>query len=112
MLVQHTFYLHFFAVVLHDYNEKLLLKIKSKERIGFVVVVFIYKSPGGHAIYRRNARVLEMQNFTPVVPEGLDGRTTFSEPKFLGCIGARAPLSSPAMVAMWTIAVTAGRGVM
>ena len=26
---------------------------------------FISKSPGGYAIYHRNARVLEMQNFTP-----------------------------------------------
>ena len=138
----HTFFVHFFAVVLHDYNEKLLvhvlwrkccmrscslffffavthfhlagrlhfsfcqrcykifmlffqqnwstlffisrsssfsdirvnvdIKIKSKEIIVFVVVVvvvvvvFIYKSSGGYAIYRRNARVLEMQNFTPL----------------------------------------------
>ena len=38
------------------------IKIKWKERIGFVVV-FISKSPGSYAIYRRNARVLEMQNF-------------------------------------------------
>ena len=36
-------------------------KIESKERIGFVIVVFfISKSPGGYAIYCRNARVLEM----------------------------------------------------
>ena len=42
------------------------IKIKSKERIGVVVVVFflISKIPGGYAIYSRNARVLEMQNFT------------------------------------------------
>ena len=40
------------------------IKIKSKERIGFVVV-FISKSPGSYAVYRRNARVLEMQNFMP-----------------------------------------------
>ena len=26
---------------------------------------FSFKSPGGHAIYRQNARVLEMWNFTP-----------------------------------------------
>ena len=34
-------------------------KIKSKERISFVVVVFlISKSPGGDAIFCRNASVL------------------------------------------------------
>ena len=68
-------------------------KIKSKQRIGFVVVVFfISKSPGGYAIYCRNARVLEMQNFTPAYMKGwtyvrtYSVRTIFSEPVFLGCI--------------------------
>ena len=48
------------------------IKIKSKERIGFVVVVvfFISKSPGGYAIYRQNARVLEKQNLTPAYMKG------------------------------------------
>ena len=33
------------------------IKIKSKERLGFVVVVFFLPvSPRGHAIYRRNER--------------------------------------------------------
>ena len=45
------------------------IKIKWKERIGFVVV-FISKSPGSYAIYRRNARVLEMQNFMPAYMKG------------------------------------------
>ena len=67
------------------------IKIQSKEIIGFVVVVFfLSKSPGGHAIYPRNARVLETQNFTPAYMKGVDVRTDvrtiFSEPKFLGCI--------------------------
>ena len=48
------------------------IKIKSKERIGVVVVVvfFISKIPGGYAIYSRNARVLEMQNFTQAYMNG------------------------------------------
>ena len=41
------------------------IEIKSKERIGFSCCYFFPKSPGGYAIYRRNARVLEMQNFNP-----------------------------------------------
>ena len=27
-------------------------------------LIFLSKSPGGHAIYRRNARMLEIQNFS------------------------------------------------
>ena len=30
-----------------------------------LLLFFVSKSPGGYAIYCRNARVLEMQNFTP-----------------------------------------------
>ena len=42
------------------------IEIKSKETgIGFVVVVFISKRPGSYAIYRRNARLLEMQHLIP-----------------------------------------------
>ena len=38
-------------------------------------------------MYRRNARVLEMQNFTPAYMKGWTYvRTIFSDPKFLGCI--------------------------
>ena len=48
---------------------------------------FISKSPGDYAIYCRNARVLEMQNFTPAYMNGWTYvRMIFSEPKFLGCI--------------------------
>ena len=45
------------------------IKIKSKERIGFVVVVFFFisRSP---AIYLRNGRVLEMQNSTLAYVKG------------------------------------------
>ena len=39
------------------------IKMNSKERIGFVVILFS-KSPGCYAIYRQNARVLEIQNLT------------------------------------------------
>ena len=64
------------------------IKIQSKEIIGFVVVVFfLSKSPGGHAIYPRNARVLETQTFTAAYMKGVDVRTDvrtiFSEPNFL-----------------------------
>ena len=65
------------------------IKSKSKERIGFTVVVvvfFISKSPGGYAIYLRNARVLELQNFTAPYITGWTYGMILSEPKFLGCI--------------------------
>ena len=164
--MQHTFFVHFFAVVLHDYNEKLPetswlhvlyapvhffcgcrwfspwwplaspfshhcykifmfffqrnwsplffisrsssfsvihvnvdIKIKWEERIGFAVVVFISKRLGSYAIKRQNARVLEMQNFIPGYMKGrtygrtYSVRTTFSEPKFLGCIDYQIFLS-------------------
>ena len=68
------------------------IEIKPKERIGFGVVGFISKRPGSYAIYRRNARVLEMQNFTLAYMKGWTYvrtypiRMIFSEPKFLRCI--------------------------
>ena len=39
---------------------------ESTQRISFVVCFFfsLFKSPGGHAIYCRNARVIKMQNVT------------------------------------------------
>ena len=73
------------------------VKIYFKERIGFVVVVFfLCKSPDSHAhaIYRRNARGLEMQNFLLTYMNGWthvtiveaavlsDVRTILLEPKF------------------------------
>ena len=88
------------------------IKSKSKERMGFIAAFFflISKSPGGYAIYRRNARVLEMQNFTSPYITGWTYVRTYgtilSEPKLLGCmhrqpnflthgatLRARAPLS-------------------
>ena len=39
---------------------------KFNQRISFVVVFLrsLFKSPGGHAIYCRNERVIKMQNVT------------------------------------------------
>ena len=85
------------------------LKLSRKKELASLLLFFISKSPGDYAIYCRNARVLEMQNFTPAYMKGWTYvRTIFSEPKFLGCIdyqiflpmrysaasasGARAPL--------------------
>ena len=44
------------------------IKIKSKERIGFVVVVFLFL--GVRRFTFRNGRVLEMQNSTPAYVKG------------------------------------------
>ena len=53
-----------------------LLSTSMKERRGFViVVVLVSQSPGGFAIYRRNAWVLEMRNFIPGLHEWVDVRT-------------------------------------
>ena len=69
------------------------IEMKSKERAGICCSrPFISKRPGSYAIYRRNALVLEMQNFIPSYMKGwtylrtYPVRTIFSEPKFLGCI--------------------------
>ena len=51
------------------------IKIKSKKRIGFVVVVLITKILGGYSNYRENAWVIEMQKFHPGLHEGVDVRT-------------------------------------
>ena len=76
--------------LLSTLNEK--LKLSRNKESAFVVVVFISRRPGSYAIYRQNARVLEMQNFTPVFMKGwtyvrtYPVRTLLLEPKFLGCI--------------------------
>ena len=51
------------------------IEIKLKERIGFVVVVFISKRPGSYSIYRRNARLLEMQHLIQAYMKGWTVRT-------------------------------------
>ena len=45
------------------------IKVERKNRL-YCCYFFIFKSPGGYAIYHRNARVLEMQNFTPTYIKG------------------------------------------
>ena len=63
------------------------LKLSRKKESVSLLLFFISKSLGGYAIYCRNARVLEMQNFTPASRKGWTYvRTIFSEPTFLGCI--------------------------
>ena len=42
------------------------IKINSKERIGFVVVVFISKSPGGYMMYRRTRGYLKCKISPPL----------------------------------------------
>ena len=46
------------------------LKLSRKKELSLLLLFFISKSPSGYAIYRRNARVLEMQNFTPAYVNG------------------------------------------
>ena len=63
------------------------LKLSRKKEWASFLLFFISKSPGSCAIYCRNARVPEMQNFTPTYMKGWTYvRTYFSEAKFLGCI--------------------------
>ena len=78
--------------IIHDNVD---IKIKSKERISFVVVVFIAKSPRSYAIYRRKVSKRASAwnaKFHPGLHEGWTYvgtyalRSIFSEPKFLGCI--------------------------
>ena len=63
---------------------------RKKELVLLLLFLFLSKRPGGHAIYHRNAWVLEMQNFTPAFMNGWtyvrNVRTIFSEPKFFECI--------------------------
>ena len=51
------------------------LKLSGKKESAFVAVGFISKRPGSYAIYWRNARVLEMQNFILAYMRGVDVRT-------------------------------------
>ena len=65
------------------------LKLSGKKESA-LLLLFISESPGGYAIYQgaiscRNARVLEMQNFTPAYMKGTltFGRTEdFRKPDF------------------------------
>ena len=60
-----------------------------------------YKDPRGHAIYCRNAWVLEMQNFTQAYTKGWTYlRMIFSQPKFSDpwCSAARALRGGSAII--------------
>ena len=46
------------------------LELSRKKESASLLLFFISKSPGGYEIYRRNARVPEMQNFTPAYMKG------------------------------------------
>ena len=54
--------------------------ILSRKKESAFVVVFISKRPGSYAIYRRNARVLEMQNFIPAYMKGWTYVRTYPVP--------------------------------
>ena len=65
------------------------IEIKSRERIGFVVVVVVFLSlkSGWLCDLPPKRALLEMQNFTPgCMKVWTNVRTIFSEPKFSGCI--------------------------
>ena len=64
------------------------LKLSRKKESASLLLFSTSKSPGSYAIYCRNARILEMQNFTPAYMKGwtyvqtYSIRMIFSEPKF------------------------------
>ena len=49
----------------------LKLSGKKESAMLLLLLLFISESPGAYAIYCRNARVLEMQNFTQVYMKGI-----------------------------------------
>ena len=63
-----------FSVVLANVDIKLS---RMKDSVS-LLLFFISKSPGGYTIYCRNARVLEMQNFTPAYMKGWTHVRTYS----------------------------------
>ena len=54
--------------------------ILSRKKESAFVVVFISKTPGSYAIYRRNARVLEIQNVIPAYMKGWTYVRTYPVP--------------------------------
>ena len=92
------------------------LKLSRKKEPASLLLFFISKSPGGKAIYCRNARVLEMQNFTPAYMKGwtyvrtYSVRTIFSAPKFLGCIVYQIFLPMVLRIACESSAINKGPG--
>ena len=51
-------------------------KQQQQQQDSALFLFFSSKSPGGHAIYRQNARVLEMWNFTPAYIWRIFGSTS------------------------------------
>ena len=92
------------------------LKLSRKKESASLLLFFISKSPGSCAIYCRNARVLEMQNFTPAYMKGWTYvltyfvRMIFSEAKFLGCIVYQIFLPMVLCCALESAAITFSRG--
>ena len=87
------------------------LKLSRKKESASLLLFFISKSPGSCAIYCRNARVLEMQNFTPAYMKGWTYvRTIFSEAKFLGCIVYQIFLPMVLRCALESAAITFSKG--
>ena len=92
------------------------LKLSRNKESASLLLFFISKSPGSCAIYCRNARVLEMQNFTPAYMKGWTYvrtyfvRTIFSEAKFLGCIVYQIFLPMVLRCALESAAITFSRG--
>ena len=87
------------------------LKLSRKKESASLLLFFISKSPGSCAIYCRNARVLEMQNFTSAYMKGWTYiRTIFSEAKFLGCIVYQIFLPMVLRCARELRAITFSRG--
>ena len=106
-----------FSVVLANVD----IKLSRMKDSASLLLFFISKSPGGYTIYCRNARVLEMQNFTPAYMKGWthvrNGRTPYGRflvrtkisrkiflPMVLRCPRfARAPLKLCWMVVRWVL---------
>ena len=82
---QQKWSLLFFISFSSSSSMKTLKLSGKKESAMLLLLLFISESPGAYAIYCRNARVLEMQNFTPVYMKGIltYGRTDdFRKPGF------------------------------
>ena len=46
------------------------LKLSRKKESALLLLFFIFESPGGYAFYRRKARVIKIENFTPAYMKG------------------------------------------
>ena len=68
------------------------LKLSRKKESALLLLFFITKSPGGYAIYHRNARVIELQNFTPAYMKG------WTNVRTILCVSIRSHRPKP----LWT----------